>query len=97
MLTEVAREFPMHGDDGHEDYLMWLEVLKKYKRGCAVNEPLLKYRITNTGKSGNKLNSAKMTYRTYKNMGYGPLHTLVLFTTYAVNGIRKYFFWFVKH
>ena len=96
MLTEVAREFPMHGDDGHEDYLMWLEVLRKYKRGCAVNEPLLKYRISNTGKSGTKWNSAKLTYRTYKNMGYNPLHTFFLFTTYALNGIRKYFFWFVK-
>ena len=28
--TETAREFPMHHDDGHEDYLMWLEVLEKY-------------------------------------------------------------------
>lgn len=97
ILTEVAREFPMHGDNGHEDYLMWLEVLRKYERGCAVNEPLLKYRITNTGKSGSKWNSAKMTFRTYKNMGYGPLHTAFLFTSYAFHGIRKYFFWFLKH
>ena len=97
ILTDVAREFPMHGDNGHEDYLMWLEVLQKYKRGCAVNEPLLKYRITNTGKSGNKWNSAKMTYRTYKHMGYGPLRRIVLFVTYTFHGIRKYFFWFVKH
>lgn len=95
--TDVAREFPMHGDDGHEDYLMWLEVLQKYKRGCAVNEPLLKYRITNTGKSGNKWNSAKMTFRTYRNMGYGFLRAAALFTTYAFHGIRKYFFWFLKH
>lgn len=96
ILTDVAREFPMHGDDGHEDYLMWLEVLKKYKRGCSVNEPLLKYRITNTGKSGNKWHSAKMTYRTYKNMGYGVLRTAFLFSCYAFYGIRKYFFWFFK-
>lgn len=23
--TEVAKEFPMHHDDSHEDYLMWLK------------------------------------------------------------------------
>lgn len=94
--TEVAREFPMHNDEGHEDYLMWLEVLKKYRRGCAVNEPLLKYRITNVGKSGNKWHSAKLTYRTYKNMGYSSLHTAFLFASYAFHGIRKYFFWFLR-
>ena len=94
--ADVAREFPMHGDDGHEDYLMWLEVLRKYKRGCAVNEPLLKYRVSNAGKSGSKWNSAKMTFRTYRNMGYGPLRIAVLFGCYAFNGIKKYFFWFLK-
>ena len=39
MKTEVAREFPMHHDDGHEDYLMWLEVLRKYDRN--VQQPSL--------------------------------------------------------
>ena len=33
--------------------------LKKYKYACAVNQPLLKYRISTTGKSGVKLKSAK--------------------------------------
>ena len=27
LRADVAREFPMHHDDSHEDYLMWLEVL----------------------------------------------------------------------
>lgn len=94
--ADVAREFPMHNDDGHEDYLMWLEVLKKYRSGCAVNEPLLLYRITNTGKSGNKWNSAKMTWRTYRHMGFGFFRTLLFFTCYAIHGIRKYFLWFLK-
>jgi len=94
--TEVAREFPMHHDDAHEDYLMWLEVLRKYGRGCAINEPLLKYRITDKGKSGNKLNSAKMTYLTYRYMEFGIFRTILYFTSYAFHGIKKYFFWFFK-
>jgi len=96
MKTEVAREFPMHHDDSHEDYLMWLEVLKKYGKGCAINEPLLKYRITNTGKSGNKWNSAKMTYRTYRYMGFGFFQSAFYFVNYAFHGMRKYFRWFLK-
>lgn len=94
--TEVAREFPMHHDDSHEDYLMWLEVLKKYGRGCAVNEPLLKYRISNTGKSGSKWNSAKMTYMTYRYMDFGLLRSVLCFISYAFHGMRKYFFWFLE-
>lgn len=94
--TEVAKEFPMHHDDSHEDYLMWLEVLKKYRRGCAVNEPLLKYRISTIGKSGTKWNSAKMTFRTYRYMNYSWVQSILYFCCYALNGMRKYFFWFLK-
>lgn len=94
--ADVAREFPMHHDDSHEDYLMWLEILEKYERGCAINEPLLKYRISNTGKSGNKLNSAKMTYMTYRYMGFGFLRSALFFISYAFHGMRKYFFWFLN-
>jgi len=94
--AEVAKEFPMHHDDSHEDYLMWLEVLEKYGKGCAVNEPLLKYRITNTGKSGNKLNSAKMTYMTYRYMGFGFFRSAMYFISYAFHGLRKYFLWFLE-
>ncbi len=94
--TEVAKEFPMHHDDSHEDYLMWLEVLRKYRKGCAVNEPLLKYRISNVGKSGSKWNSAKMTFLTYRYMEYGFFKSILYFTCYALNGLRKYFFWFLR-
>lgn len=94
--TEVAREFPMHHDDSHEDYLMWLEVLKKYRVACAVNEPLLKYRISNTGKSGNKLHSAKMTFMVYRYMGFGLFRSILHFCSYAVHGFFKYFNWFFK-
>lgn len=94
--TEVAREFPMRNDDGHEDYLMWLEVLEKYGKGCAINEPLLKYRISGTGKSGSKWNSAKMTYRTYRYMGFGFFRSAFYFVCYAFHGIKKYFFWFLR-
>lgn len=88
--TAVAREFPMHHDDAHEDYLMWLEVFEKYRYGCAINEPLLKYRLSTTGKSGNKLHSARLTYRTYRYKGFGRLKALVCFCSYACCGVKKY-------
>ena len=94
--ADVAKEFPMHHDDSHEDYLMWLEVLQKYERGCAVNEPLLKYRVSNTGKSGSKLKSAKMTFLTYRYAGFNPIQSLFFFACYAFNGVKKYLPWYLK-
>lgn len=93
--TEVARQFPMHHDDAHEDYIMWMEVLKAYGQGCAVNEPLLKYRVTNTGESGSKLHSAKMTFLTYRYIGFGVIRSVLYFISYAFHGLSKYFFWFL--
>lgn len=92
ILTEVAREFPMHHDDSHEDYIMWLEVLRKYETACGINEPMLKYRLSNSGKSGNKLHSAKMTFMVYRYMGFGLVKSMACFCSYAFHGVKKYFF-----
>ena len=89
---EVAMEFPMGHEDSHEDYIMWLQILKKYEFAAGVNEPLLKYRLTNTGKSGSKLKSAKMTFKVYRYMGFGWIRSLCCFASYAWNGVRKYYF-----
>lgn len=91
MKTEVAREFPMHHEDSHEDYIMWLEILQKYGFACGVNEPLLIYSLSNTGKSGSKLKSATMTFKVYRHMGFSLPKSLVCFASYAFNGVWKYY------
>lgn len=86
----VAREFPMEHDDSHEDYLMWLEILQKYQYACGINEPLLKYRLSPGGKSGDKMKSAAMTFKVYRYMGFGWMKSLVCFFSYALHGIWKH-------
>lgn len=90
LLREVALEFPMDHEDSHEDYITWLKILKKYGKACAVNEPLLKYRLSATGKSGSKWKSAKMTFKVYRYMGFGLVKSLLCFCSYAVHGVWKY-------
>lgn len=87
---DVALEFPMQHEDSHEDYIMWLAVLKKYKRASGINEPLLKYRLSNSGKSGNKFKSAKMTYTVYRYSGFSLPASVGLFLLYSINGLYKY-------
>ncbi len=90
LKTDVAREFPMGHADSHEDYIMWLKVLQKYGFACGINEPLLLYRLSSTGKSGNKLHSAKMTFRAYRYMGFGWIKSCTCFISYACHGVWKY-------
>ena len=90
--TDVIKEFPMQHDDSHEDYITWMKILRKYKEATGVDEPLLKYRVSNTGKSGSKRASAKMMYRAYRYIGIGPMKSAFYFCNYAINGIKKYYF-----
>ncbi|MGM9972620.1 MAG: glycosyltransferase family 2 protein [Clostridiaceae bacterium] len=90
LAREVALEFPMGHDNLHEDYITWLSILKKYKKAVAINEPLLKYRLSEGGKSRNKLKSARMTYGVYRYMGYGIPSSILMFSSYVFHGIKKY-------
>ena len=90
--ADVAKAFPMNHDDAHEDYLMWIAVLKQYGTAYGINEPMLKYRLSNTGKSGSKLQSAAMTFRVYRYAGFGLAKSILLFCRYAFHGVKKYMF-----
>ena len=88
--TDVAREFPMEHDDSHEDYITWLKVLRKYGYAVGIDKPYLKYRLSEGGKSRNKLKSAVMTYNVYRYAGYGRIKSCIFFCSYALHGIWKY-------
>ena len=87
---DVAMEFPMCYDNSHEDYITWLKVLRKYGSCAGINYPYLKYRLSQGGKSRNKIKSARMTFEVYRYMGYGPLKSCIFFMSYAVHGVLKY-------
>lgn len=90
VLRDVALEFPMKHEDSHEDYITWLKILQKYGEACAINEPLLNYRLSASGKSGSKLKSAKMTFKVYRYMGFSLFKSVICFCSYAIHGILKY-------
>lgn len=90
MKTEVAREFYMEHSELHEDYILWLKVLKKYGTVCGIDEPMLKSRLSEGGKSRNKLKSARMQWKVYRFMGIGRCKSLWYMIHYVVNGLKKY-------
>ena len=78
------------GDGMHEDFAIWLSILKEGKKAYGVDEPLLIYRIAKSSKSGNKVKAAKMNWNTYRYIGLNPLAALYYECWYMVKGLLKY-------
>ena len=78
------------GDGMHEDFAIWLSILKEGKKACGVDEPLLIYRIAKSSKSGNKVKAAKMNWNTYRYVGLNLIEAVYYEGWYAINGLLKY-------
>lgn len=90
MRRDDALSYPMEHDELHEDYIVWLKMLRDGKNFAGINKPLLKSRLGAEGKSRNKLKSAKMTYGVYRYLGVPIWQAGYYFCCYAWNGFRKY-------
>ena len=87
---ELMERFPMGNDAIHEDFAVWLKILREEPWAYGVNEPLLVYRLSRSSKSGNKLKAARMTFGTYRYIRV-PLPLAVWSgILYTVRGIRKF-------
>ena len=88
---EIIEKYDMKYDDAHEDYITWLNILRDYGDAYLINEPLLKYRLSEEGKSRNKAKSAKMHYMSLRYIGFGRIKSFFYFIAYAFNAVCKYF------
>lgn len=80
----------MPGDEMHEDYAMWLKVLKRIDYALAVREPLLIHRIHRESKSSNKGRALMMNMNTYKYVGVSPFRALYSTMFYVSRNLDKY-------
>ena len=90
MRRELFLRHRMQHDELHEDFLLWLKLLKEGVRAYGVNEPLLIYRLSPASKSGNKLRAARMTWRVYRHMGLGLGISLSCLVSYTLRNTLKY-------
>jgi len=80
----------MDKDYQHEDYALWLKLIRNNAKVVGTQEPLMKYRIHRKSRSFNKKNAAKGRMMIYlKQEKLGHLKSLYYFFCYAVNGIKK--------
>lgn len=75
---------------GHEDYTLWLKIMKKIKYTKGIVEPLAKYRITNSSVSANKLKALKWQWNIYRNIiGLNLLKSSYYFAWYVFYAFKK--------
>jgi teichuronic acid biosynthesis glycosyltransferase TuaG len=87
---EVAKEFPMEHDEYHEDYLTWLKCVKKYGRAIGIDEPLIYYRKSVSGKSRNPWKSIKMVYGVHRCMKRGYIKSSFFTLSHIICGLTRY-------
>lgn len=68
--AQIMKTIEMPNDKMHEDYFVWLNVVRSCGIAYGINEPLLIYRLCANSKSSNRVKSAKMLFNSYRAVGY---------------------------
>lgn len=84
------KKFKMANDNIHEDYAVWLKILRSGVIAQGISEPLLIYRISLTSKSGNKFKSFKMTYGVFRYIGNSSLKSIYYTFFHIILSFQKY-------
>jgi teichuronic acid biosynthesis glycosyltransferase TuaG len=75
----------------YDDFVLWLGILKRGHVALGLNEDLMRYRVMDGSVSRNKVKSARMVWRTYRDIeGLNALLAAVHFARYALHAWRKY-------
>ena len=74
----------------HEDYILWLSILKNNNKAYGLNDVLSSYRKSNDSISHNKIKAASWTWNIYRNIEKLPLlKSIYYFINYGINGSMK--------
>lgn len=87
---DLYEKYYVVGDQIHEDFALWLGILKSGETAYGIDEPLLIYRISTGSKSGNKLTAARMNWNTYRKVGVSTMAAVYYELCYIIKNIIKY-------
>jgi teichuronic acid biosynthesis glycosyltransferase TuaG len=75
----------------YDDFALWLELTRRGHDAFGLDEDLMRYRVLGGSVSRNKARSARMVWRTYREVErLGLARSAWAFTRYALNAARKY-------
>jgi len=75
----------------YDDFVLWLEILKRGHVAHGLDADLLRYRVLGQSVSRNKVNSSRWVWRTYREIeGLDPISAARCFVSYAWHAGLKY-------
>ncbi len=75
----------------HEDYVTWLNIIKKIGNTKGILEPLAYYRVRKNSFSANKITVAKYQWKIYREIeNLNIFKSMYYFIHYIYNGIKKH-------
>lgn len=75
---------------GHEDYIMWLDILSRTSKCFCVQENLAYYRVSDKSLSGNKLKASLWQWEIYrKHLGLGVVKSVYYWHCYVLNALVR--------
>ena len=90
--TELMQAHPFDPDFYHEDYVLWMELLRVCPVAYGDEKVLMHYRQVTGSRSNKKGNAAKERWNTYrKALNLNMVTSVWAFARYAVNGVMKYY------
>ena len=91
LSRKVICQHRFETDFYHEDYVLWLKLLRSAFRATGCTEPLVHWRLIENSRSFNKRKAAGNRWRIYRDYLHLPLGKSVLaFAAYGAAGLRKY-------
>lgn len=75
---------------GHEDYVMWLNIIGKTHKAYCIQESLANYRVSKSSLSGNKVKALKWQWSIYRDiLKFSIAKSAYYFCWYVINAINK--------
>jgi len=87
----IYRKYRFLTDYYHEDYVLWLSILKEKYIFIGLKDVLVNYRVMENSRSGNKVKSAIKRWNIYRDFLKIPtLKAGIIWIKYVINGTIKY-------
>lgn len=90
--SELMKTHPFKNKFYHEDYILWMELLRTNVLAYGEKKVLMHYRQVRGSRSNEKKNAAKERWIIYrKGLKLSILKSAWAFLRYAINGVKKYY------
>ncbi|MCE5221759.1 MAG: glycosyltransferase family 2 protein [Clostridium sp.] len=89
--TSLLKKYPFQTEFFHEDFVMWLKLLKHEYKAVGIQESLVIYR--KGGRSSDKLKACRNRWIVYrKSEKLSLILSIYYLINYTLNGVKKYYF-----